>query len=207
MLFADARKMVEEIFRSQGSKAVVGLAMDSAFHAKAIALGFSSPGKYGDIERERRWLCGDFPKAEATRILLIRDLYVADSSLRLRSMQDAASGETAWKLSRKGDLSPDRRVITTLYLTKAEYDLMAGFPGRPIHKSRYRLAVHDGTFSVDVFEGALAGLVMAEAEFADDDVMAAFVPPAFVGREVTDDVRYTGGRLCLSGIPLPLPSA
>lgn len=176
--------------------------MDATLAAKAIALGFSSPDKYGDIERERRWLCGAIPDSTGVRTWLIEDLYIADSSLRLRRIHAPDTGETAWKLSRKGDLSPDRRIITTLYLTEAEYRLMAGFPGAHLRKTRHRLDIAGAaSFSVDVFDGALAGLVLAEAEFGTDAAMAAFTPPAFAGAEVTQDARYTGGRLALHGAP------
>ncbi len=55
--------------------------------------------------------------------------------------------------------------------------------------------------SVDVFEGSLDGLVMAEAEFDSDDAMIAFPSPPFALREVTDDPRYTGGMLVEHGLP------
>lgn len=48
---------------------------------------------------------------------------------------------------------------------------------------------------VDVFEGPLQGLVLAEAEFTGDEEALAFVPPAECVAEVTDDARFTGGRL------------
>jgi CYTH domain-containing protein len=54
---------------------------------------------------------------------------------------------------------------------------------------------------VDVFEGALAGLVMAEAEFDGAEAMAAYPMPDFAWREVTDDIRYTGGELARCGLP------
>ncbi len=178
------------------------MVMDEILAAKAISLGFSSPGKYGAIERERRWLCEDFPGSHVTRTYLIEDIYVTGSTLRLRSMHDMAAGKMAWKLSRKGDLSPDKRIITTLYLTEPEYRLMAGFPGARLRKTRHRLDI-SGTdsFSVDIFDGALAGLILAEAEFKTDVAMAAFAPPAFLGAEVTGDARYTGGWMAHNGAP------
>ena len=54
---------------------------------------------------------------------------------------------------------------------------------------------------MDRFEGALAGLFLAEADFADDAAMAAFPHPAFAVREVTEDPRNTGGELVRAGVP------
>ena len=54
---------------------------------------------------------------------------------------------------------------------------------------------------MDVFEGALTGLIMAEAEFGDVEAMANYPMPDFAFLEVTDDIRYTGGRLVTDGLP------
>lgn len=43
-------------------------------------------------------------------------------------------------------------------------------------------------FEVDVFHGANTGLVLAEIELPSED--AAFPRPAWLGKEVTGDVRY-----------------
>jgi hypothetical protein len=39
------------------------------------------------------------------------------------------------------------------------------------------------------------GLVLAKAEFSTDEEAQPFVPPAECVAEVTDDDRFTGGRL------------
>ncbi|MDH6219661.1 hypothetical protein [Streptomyces pseudovenezuelae] len=48
---------------------------------------------------------------------------------------------------------------------------------------------------VDVFGGRLEGLALAEAEFTTDEEARSFVPSADCMAEVTDDARFTGGRL------------
>lgn len=70
-----------------------------------------------------------------------------------------------------------------------------------MRKTRHYYAAPGVTLSVDRFEGPLAGLFLAEAEFAADAAMAAFPSPTFAMREVTDDPRYTGGELVRAGIP------
>ncbi|MDP1528621.1 MAG: hypothetical protein Q8M05_04500 [Rhodoferax sp.] len=165
------------------------------------ALGFLKPEKYAAVERERRWLCAALPDLPVLRAEAIRDLYVADSHLRLREARPAGGGAVIYRLSKKADLAPDRRLITTLYLTPAEYALFAGWPGAVLQKTRHYYAAEGATLSVDRFEGALAGLYLAEAEFADDAAMAAFSHPPFALREVTEEARYTGGALVLQGLP------
>ncbi len=75
-------------------------------------------------------------------------------------------------------------------------------PGQRLRKTRHRLAAQDGvTVSVDRFEGALSGLILAEAEFETADALQTFPTPDFAVREVTDDPRYNGGALIRDGLP------
>jgi adenylate cyclase len=74
--------------------------------------------------------------------------------------------------------------------------------GRRICKRRYRIPAHDGaTIELDVYEGALSGLVTAEVEFASEDAAAAFTPPPWIGRDVTGESAYKNQRLALDGLP------
>ena len=62
-----------------------------------------------------------------------------------------------------------------------------------IEKRRHTIAVGGHIWTVDVFEGALAGLTLAEVELAHADETIA-IPP-WAGREVTDDPRYRNDAL------------
>ena len=74
--------------------------------------------------------------------------------------------------------------------------------GRRIVKRRYRVPADDAlVFEVDVYEEALAGLVVAEVEFPDDAAANAFATPDWLGREVTDDPRWKNQALALHGRP------
>jgi adenylate cyclase len=74
--------------------------------------------------------------------------------------------------------------------------------GRRISKTRYRVPVGDGlTAEVDVYDGALSGLVVAEVEFDSEQDGEAFAGPAWLGREVTDDPRYGNRALAVDGRP------
>lgn len=67
----------------------------------------------------------------------------------------------------------------------------------PIVKKRHDV-IHGGKlWQVDVFEGRLAGLVLAEIELADE--AEPFARPGWVGREVTDDRRYRNSALVEGG--------
>jgi CYTH domain-containing protein len=65
--------------------------------------------------------------------------------------------------------------------------------GGIVEKTRHRVPFAGRTWEVDEFAGENAPLVMAEVEVAriDDEVAL----PPWVGREVTDDPRYTNAAL------------
>jgi adenylate cyclase len=74
--------------------------------------------------------------------------------------------------------------------------------GRRVVKTRYLVPLEDRlTAEVDVYEGALAGLVTAEVEFASEPDSDAFAAPEWLGREVTGDARYANRTLAVSGPP------
>lgn len=74
--------------------------------------------------------------------------------------------------------------------------------GRRIEKRRYRIPAGDGlTLELDVYHGRLEGLLTAEVEFASVSAASAFVPPDWLGRDVTDDPRYKNKKLATDGLP------
>ena len=75
--------------------------------------------------------------------------------------------------------------------------------GRRVEKRRVLVPLGRLTAEVDVFEGALAGLVVAEVEFATLEEAEAFVAPAWFGPEVSEDERYKNQSLALHGAPVP----
>jgi CYTH domain-containing protein len=57
------------------------------------------------------------------------------------------------------------------------------------------------TIELDVFRGGLSGLCVAEVEFPSEEEAAAFSPPDWFGREVTDDERFKNKSLARHGRP------
>lgn len=152
------------------------------------------PGKYARVERERRFLLAGLPKDQpATAIRKITDRYLTGTALRLRHLADQRDAHD-YKFTQKipaDHPGPVQGMITNIYLSKAEYDLLAQLPSKMLIKTRYSVP----PLGIDVFAPPLHGLVLAEAEFDTDDAMLAFRPPSYVTAEVTDDPRFTGGRL------------
>lgn len=156
-----------------------------------------APGKYARIERERRFLLDGLPVGEQpAQARKIVDHYLADTTLRLRCVRQP--GGDQYKLTQKipaPQPGPVQGLITNIYLSEAEYNqLAAALPGRCLAKTRYSIP----PLGIDVFDPPLHGLVTAEAEFGSDEEMLAFQPPGYVHAEITDDPRFTGGRLAVA---------
>jgi CYTH domain-containing protein len=167
----------------------------------AASLGFPKL-KYAWVERERRWLCRGLPVQRVKRSEAIVDLYVEGTRLRLRRATPLDGGPAMMRLGCKADIDAQTRLLTSIYLQQNEFDLLAGLPGRTLRKTRHHLgAVNGAELSVDTFEGPLAGLVLAEAEFEDAESLRAYPDPDFAVRDVTSDARYNGGALAARGIP------
>jgi CYTH domain-containing protein len=158
------------------------------------------PGKYARVERERRFLLAAPPvPAAVTATRVINDRYLVGTRLRLRRV-DGPDGGGELKLTQKVPAAGPGAVqglITNTYLSPAEYDLLASLPAAVLSKTRFSVP----PLGIDVFDGALRGLVLAESEFATDEEAASFVPPPECVAEVTDDVRFTGGRLVEASRP------
>lgn len=157
--------------------------------------------KYAHVERERRWLVDPAARpAVADEGVLIEDRYITGTRLRLRRM--SGGGVESLKLTKKYDAA-DRtaRPIVTTYLTEAEHALLTTLPARPVVKRRHAVAHGGLEWSLDRFEGALAGLELVEIEAPDAAALAALVPPAWAVREISDDPRYQVGTLAALGLP------
>ncbi|GAA5707075.1 MULTISPECIES: hypothetical protein [Streptomyces] len=152
------------------------------------------PGKYARVERERRFLLAEPPKPSTVTVTrVIADRYLVGTRLRLRRA-DFSDGRCERKLTQKVPVSRPGGVqglITNTYLSPTEYDLLASLPAAVLSKTRFSVP----PLGVDVFDGPLQGLVLAEAEFTTDEETQSFIPPSECVAEVTDDARFTGGRL------------
>ncbi len=70
--------------------------------------------------------------------------------------------------------------------------------GRRIEKNRYSFAAG---IEVDVYQGTLAPLIVAEIEFDSLEGSKTYKVPPWFGKEVTDDNAYKNRTLALYGLP------
>jgi CYTH domain-containing protein len=150
--------------------------------------------KYARIERERRFILSAFPAhASAVQARRLTDRYIDQTRVRLRH-QVNTDGTATFKLTQKipcSSAGARQAFLTTMYLNAEEYRVFAELPARQLEKTRYSVP----PFGIDVFEGPLSGLILAEAEFESASEAESLVVPEFLIREVSGDIRFTGGRL------------
>lgn len=92
-----------------------------------------------------------------------------------------------------------------LPLTKeAYYHLREKADGWLITKKRYLIPYRGGlTIELDIFEGNLAPLVLAEVEFQTEEDANAFLPPCWFGEDVTFSDKYHNSTLSKLGLSKP----
>ena len=64
-----------------------------------------------------------------------------------------------------------------------------------ISKTRYQLENKGHSWEIDEFHGVNAGLVIAEIELAHEDEI--FELPEWIGKEVTEDIKYLNSNLAI----------
>lgn len=144
------------------------------------------------LEIERRFLVlGEGWRAAATGGHRLDQGYLAREdgvTVRVRIAGDAA------KLTVKGPGGLVRPEFEyPVPVDDAAAMLSALCAGRRLSKTRHRVPHGGLTWEVDVFEGPLAGLVIAEVELPDAGHVLGL--PSWAGREVTDDRRYANAVL------------
>lgn len=144
-------------------------------------------------EIERKFLvAGDF-KAEVFKSTRIIQGYL--SSVPERTVRVRVKGDKGF-LTIKGIGSQSgvsRFEWEKEIPTEEAQQLLAICEPGVIDKTRYLVKAGEHTFEVDEFYGDNDGLVVAEVELSSED--EAFAKPAWLGEEVTGDVKYYNSML------------
>ena len=153
------------------------------------------------VERERKFLIDAIPTDLdlSDRVEIRQGYLVADDSASVRVRDAGHHGRT---LTVKAGRGAER---TELEWAIGNDQFEAAWPhtvGRRVVKTRHRIPHGTHLIELDVFAEDLDGLVFAEVEFDSVESLAEFEPPAWFGREVTDDGRYTNASLSLHGRPV-----
>lgn len=115
---------------------------------------------------------------------------VSEASLNIRIR---ITSKNCW-LTIKG---PTKNVSRAEYEYEIPFDdaseILADLTRNIIEKTRYRIEFENKIWEVDEFFGDNEGLIVAEIELEKEDEF--FIPPQWVGEEVTSDERYHNALL------------
>lgn len=144
-------------------------------------------------EIERKWLVSELPDLSRHASQAIRQGYlVVDADGTEERIRERAGRHY---FTRKGPGTLERTEDEREISREEFISLWDQTEGRRVEKSRYQIPYHGSTIEIDVYGGALSGLVVAEVEFSSLREAAKFSPPPWFGREVTDDPAYKNRSL------------
>lgn len=151
-------------------------------------------------EIERKFLVRSMPDGiEACERTDISQAYLAldpdGTEVRIREVK----GER-WLTVKRG--SGVVRLECDVGLTPSQFQALWPLTeGRRIEKVRIDIPVGDYTAELDIYVGALAGLLTVEVEFDTLEASRVFRPPPWFGAEITGDVCFLNNRLAQVGLP------
>lgn len=149
-------------------------------------------------EIERKFLVEEMPRAESAEATIEQGyLALGDATeVRLRRID----GELLLTAkSGHGEVREEVEVAIEPAAFEALWPLTAG---QRVRKVRHYVPLGGGLRAeIDVYAGALDGLRTAEVEFDSRAQAERFVPPPWLGAEVTGDERYANQRLATQGLP------
>lgn len=157
-------------------------------------------------EIERKFLvAGDKWRNAVTKSIHLKQAYIAsmgDRSVRIRT----SNTDSAVLTIKIGQALVRDEFEYAIPIGDAE-EMIRLAVGRVIEKTRHHVRFGGFLWEIDVFEGALSGLVIAEVELAAESDDPAL--PDWVGAEVTGDRRYSNQALATEefapGVPDGLP--
>lgn len=144
------------------------------------------------MEIERKYLIKALPdNLEEYPYKQIEQGYLnTDPVVRIRRSNDA------YTLTYKGKGLMVREEYNLPLNAESFAHLKEKIDGRLIKKRRYLIPLDDShTIELDIFEGDLAPLQLAEVEFATEEDANNFVPPAWFGEDVTFSNKYHNSTL------------
>ena len=166
------------------------------------------------LEIERKFLiANDRWKTSIVRSIRIRDgLIASDKGNKARVRIANGLATIALKSRRRGSVRTEFEYA--IPIADAEEMLRTMCEGNVLDKVRHLVSHASDTWEVDVYEGLLDGIVLAEIELTDADQKLTL--PDWIGGEVTADPRYkkinmvaarTAKALGREVSPKPLPAS
>ncbi len=118
-------------------------------------------------------------------------LVTAPGGVQVRMRKAGETYSLTYKRGR-GNAREEREIE----LTPEQFDVLwPATAGRRLTKTRYDVPLGDRVVEIDVYTGKHQGLVVAEVEFNDEQSARTFEPPAWLGKDVSHDRRYSNQLL------------
>jgi CYTH domain-containing protein len=152
------------------------------------------------MEIERKFLVAGRPPLDGARSARIEQGYLAldrgsGVEVRLRRKEDDLL------LTIKGGTGRSRTEVEIPLGADHFETLWPLTEGRRLSKRRHLIPLGDLEVELDVYEGPLDGLTIAEVEFPDEATADSFEIPDWLGEEVTGDEAYLNRTLATAGAP------
>lgn len=154
-------------------------------------------------EIERKFLLADLSVVDGRHGLPIMQGYLAKEAMTVRVRTLGEEGFITVKGPKSGLVRDEFEY--PIPLDDALAMLRTYCSPRLIRKTRYRIPHGRHLFEVDVFEGRLAGLVIAEVELRSETEPVEL--PPWVGTEITADGRFGNFSLATTQAPPLLAAA
>ena len=146
-------------------------------------------------EIERKWLIDGFPPLPCQRESVVQQAYLSfHPAVRIRK-NPASSAPYTLTIKSAGTLT---RTEVELPLTESQYNALLPIAAAGATKRHCCYALPGGLVLECslVDEGAPTSFYYAEVEFESEAAARAFVPPPYLGREVTEDPGFTMAEYC-----------
>lgn len=155
------------------------------------------------MEIERKFILAEPPPADLLgRAVHLRQGYLAEEDAVEVRVRITPSDAT---LTVKAGAGLSRTEVEVAISIEQAESLWPYTDGRRIDKERHRVVLDESlghVADVDLYRGVLAGLCVAEVEFASEPDAAAFVPPQWFGREITGERGWSNAALARLGMPV-----
>jgi CYTH domain-containing protein/CHAD domain-containing protein len=149
-------------------------------------------------EIERKFLVEEMPRAESGQTAIEQGYLALDERAEVR-LRRAGSELFLTAKTGHGEVREEVEVPLAAGAFEALWPLTAG---RRLRKVRHYVPLAEKRRAeVDVYAGALDGLRTAEIEFDSREAAERFVPPPWLGEELTGDERYANQSLATMGLP------
>lgn len=156
-------------------------------------------------EIERKFLVVHMPKdvnsckkADITQYCIASRNGIGGNAIRIRKKASSTGTRYFITVKRRSDGDHLLRYENDVRIHANEYNaLRRSAIGRKISKTRYYLPKR---VELDVYNGRLRGLVIAEVEFKSQRAAKLYVQEKWMGKEVTGVKRYSNWSLAVNGL-------